>query len=87
VRTAEEESACRGQPKHDLSWLAGAWANERKKTTRAAEANPGERAAFQEEQQTLPIEGLVFIDEIAGNIAMTRLRARAPNGERAAMND
>jgi transposase len=85
VRPAEEEGACRGQPKHDLSWLAGAWANEKKKTTLAAEANPGERAAFQEKQQTLPIEGLVFIDEFASNIAMTRTRARAPIGERAAM--
>jgi len=55
----------------------------KKKTTRAAEADPVKRAAFCETQATLPIERLVFIDEFASNIAMTRTRARAPKGFRA----
>jgi transposase len=42
-----------------------------------------ERAAFREKQKTLPIECLVFLDEFASNIAMTRTRARSPIGERA----
>ncbi len=84
MRTDEEDSARRGQPKHELSWLASARTDEKKKTKRAAEADPVERAAFREKHQTLPLEGLVFIEEFAGTIAMTRPRARAPIGERAA---
>ena len=84
MRTDEEDSARRGQPKHELSWLASARTDEKKKTKRAAEADPVERAAFREKHQTLPLECLVFIEEFAGTIAMTRPRARAPIGERAA---
>ena len=83
MRTDEEESARRGQPKHALSELAGARTDEKKKTKLAAEADPVERAAFREKQKTLPSECLVFIDEFASNIAMTRTRARSPIGERA----
>lgn len=55
----------------------------KKKTKLAAEADPVERAAFREIQPTLAIERLVFIDEFASNIAMTRTHARAPKGYRA----
>ncbi len=83
MRPDEEESARRGQPKHDLSWRAGARTDEKKKTTRAAAADPVERAACREKQPTLPLECRVFSDEFASNIALTRPRARAPIGERA----
>ncbi|MFN2456366.1 MAG: IS630 family transposase [Pyrinomonadaceae bacterium] len=55
----------------------------KKKTRLAAEADPVERAAFRATQKTLPLERLIFIDEFASNIAMTRTRARSPKGFRA----
>ena len=55
----------------------------KKKTVRAAEAEPQERAEFRVIQEILPIEEIVFLDEFASNIAMTRTRARAPQGLRA----
>ena len=66
-----------------MSRLTGARPDGEKKTKLAAEADPVEREAFREIQKILPIEDLVFIDEFASNIAMTRPRARAPKGLRA----
>lgn len=57
----------------------------KKKSKRASEADPEERAAFQEKQVRREIERLIFMDEFAINLAMTRTRARAPIGERAAV--
>ena len=55
----------------------------KKKSTPAAQANPKERAAFQEQHQTLESEDLIFLDECGINLAMTRTHARAHLGERA----
>ena len=73
----------RGQPEYDLSRLTGDRVDYQKKTKLAAEADPVERAAFREVQKRLSIERLVFIDEFASHIAMTRTRARSPKGFRA----
>jgi len=56
-----------------------------KKTRRAREANPQERAAFVEKQLTLPVERLWFIDEFGIHLAMSPTYARALPGERAEM--
>ena len=81
--TDEEERWRRGQPEYDLSRLTGDRADDQKKSKLAAEADPVERAAFREVQKRLSIERLVFIDEFASHIAMTRTRARSPKGLRA----
>ena len=78
VPTDEEESRRRGQPEYDLSRLTGDRSDDQKKTKLAAEADPVERAIFREVQKRLSIERLVFIDEFASHIAMTRTRARSP---------
>ncbi len=57
----------------------------KKKTKRSAEADPVARAAFRQRQPTLPIESLIFLDEFGSHLAMTRTRARAPQGLRAEM--
>ena len=75
--TVSQSTICRGLQTLTLTL--------KKKTKLAAEADPDERAAFRQTQQTLPIESLVFLDEFASNIAMTRTRARAPQGVRAEM--
>jgi hypothetical protein len=49
VPTDEEESWRRGQPEYDLSRLTGDRSDDQKKTKRAAEADPVERAAFHNE--------------------------------------
>lgn len=54
-----------------------------KKSRRAREANPEERAAFGEKQMTLPAPRLWFVDEFGVHLAMSRANARAPRGERA----
>ena len=58
--------------------------SRKKKTIRAAEADPVERAKFAKEQKRLPVEKLVFVDEFGSNIVMTPTYARSPQGERAA---
>lgn len=57
----------------------------KKKTKLSAEADPVERAAFRKIQKFLPIESLIFLDEFGSHLAMTRTRARAPQGLRAEM--
>lgn len=54
-----------------------------KKTKRAREAKPAERAAFREKQATLPVQRLWFIDEFGAHLALSRTYARAPRGVRA----
>ncbi|QQS45452.1 MAG: IS630 family transposase [Acidobacteriota bacterium] len=54
-----------------------------KKSRRAREANPEERAAFGKKQMTLPARRLWFLDEFGIHLAMARANARAPRGERA----
>ncbi|MDQ3253981.1 MAG: IS630 family transposase [Acidobacteriota bacterium] len=54
-----------------------------KKSRRAREASPEERAAFGEKQLTLPSTQLWFLDEFGVHLAMSRANARAPRGERA----
>lgn len=61
--------------------------SRKKKTKLSSEADPEQRAAFREEQKTLEIEDLIFLDEFAINLAMTRTHARAPKGERAKVRE
>jgi hypothetical protein len=77
--TVSESTICRGLQRLTLTL--------KKKTRRAAEADPEERAEFREIQEILPIESLIFLDEFGSNLAMTRLRARAPLGVRAEMTE
>jgi len=54
----------------------------KKKTLRAGEQNETDRAAWREQAKMLDASKLVFIDECGSNIALTRLYARSPKGER-----
>ena len=54
----------------------------KKKTLRASEQNGADRAAWHEQAKTLDASKLVFIDECGSNIALTRLYARSPKGNR-----
>jgi transposase len=56
--------------------------SRKKKTIRASEQNEADRAAWREQAKRLPASKLVFIDECGSNIALTRLYARSPKGER-----
>lgn len=56
--------------------------SRKKKTRLAAEADPEERAEFEQKQPTLPVERLVFLDEFGINLAMSRTHGYAPVGER-----
>jgi transposase len=49
----------------------------------AAERNDSDRAAWHDLTGYLPIDDLVFVDECGSTIALTRLYARAPRGQRA----
>jgi transposase len=55
----------------------------KKKTLRAAEQKEAERAAWRKQAATLPSSDLVFVDETGSHLAMTRLYAYAPKGQRA----
>src|SRR5262245_55750958 len=59
----------------------------RKKSPLASQADPQERAAFQEKQKTLAREDLIFVDEFGIHLAMTRPHARAPIGERVTVTE
>jgi transposase len=63
------------------------WNSRSKKTKRASEADAVGRAEFQAIQEYLPIEALFFLDEFGSHLAMTRTRARAPQGARAEMEE
>lgn len=54
----------------------------KKKTLRASEQNEADRATWREQAKRLPASKLMFIDECGSNIALTRLYARSPKGER-----
>lgn len=54
-----------------------------KKSLQASERDEATRAAWREEVATLDPARLVFVDESGTHTALTRLRARAPRGERA----
>ena len=49
----------------------------------AAERSEDARAAWHDLSGYLPIDDLVFVDECGSTIALTRLSARAPRGQRA----
>jgi len=83
ARAAGEESPGQCQPQHPLSGAASAGAVAKKKSTRAAQADPQERAACQEKHQRLAREDRIFLDECGIPLALTRIQARAPIGERA----
>jgi transposase len=54
-----------------------------KKSLHASERDEATRAAWRTDLATLDPSRLVFVDECGTHIALTRLRARAPRGERA----
>jgi transposase len=54
-----------------------------KKRLVASERDEGARAAWRAEADALDPATLVFVDETSTHTALTRLRARAPRGERA----
>lgn len=87
ARAAGKEGAGRGQPQHPLSGPASAGAVAKKKSKRAAQADPQERAAFQEQQQTLAMEDLSFLGAFGIHLPRTRTHARAPLGERVAVTE
>jgi hypothetical protein len=53
----------------------------KKKTICASKQKEAERSAWQEQAPKLDAEKLVFLDECASNIALTRLYARSLQGE------
>ena len=57
----------------------------KKKTKRAAEADPVKRAAFKKQQSELPAERLVFLDEFSIHTALTPAYGCAPSGARVVM--
>lgn len=59
----------------------------KKKTRRAGEADPEERALFQNTQGELPAGQLWFIDEYGVHLAMSRRYARSRRGERAVVTE
>jgi transposase len=69
-------------------WICGSasWAGRIKKTLFAAEQNrpdvADQRAHWHEKLSGEPVAGLVFVDESGANTKMTRLRGRAPEGQR-----
>ena len=65
-------------PRAPATWLAA-----QKKTLTAAERDEEVRAAWRDAATTLDPKDLLFLDETSTHTAMTRLRARAPRGERA----
>ena len=73
-----------GQPGDDVAGGPPAGLDAQKKSLRAAERDEAARAAWREEAAALDPAALVFVDETSTNTAMTRRRARAPRGERAA---
>jgi transposase len=55
----------------------------KKKSLAASERNEEERASWREQVKEREANRLVFVDECGSNIALTRLYARAPKGQRA----
>jgi hypothetical protein len=54
-----------------------------KKTLSASEQSEEARAAWRASSKELKSDQFVFVDECGSNIALTRLMARAPRGQRA----
>jgi transposase len=69
-------SATMSRAMKHLNWT------RKKKTIRASEQNEADRAAWREQAKELDASKLVFIDECGSNIALTRVYARSPKGER-----
>ena len=62
------------------AWLL---AGHKKKTLRASEQNEEARTAWRTTASSLSSSDLVFVDETGSHLAMTRLYAYAPRGQRA----
>lgn len=62
---------------------SGGWGCHSKKSLPAAERDEAERRRWREGVGRLGPRRLVFVDECGTHTSMTRLRARAPRGERA----
>jgi hypothetical protein len=71
------------QRSHHVAGLAATGLAAHKKALHASERNDAARAAWWAEVATLDPARLIFVDESGTHTAMTRLRARAPRGERA----
>lgn len=59
----------------------------KKKTRLAQEADPVERAVFQQKQRRLAVRRLLFVDEFGIQRALSRVYARAPKGARARVTE
>lgn len=75
-----------GQPAHDVEAAEVAWADAQKKTLTASERQRPDvaqaRRDWNELKRTFDSARLVFLDETWTKTNMTRLRGRAPRGER-----
>lgn len=71
------------QRSHHVAVLAATRLAAQKKSLHASERNEAERAAWWADVAALDPARLVFVDESGTHTALTRLRARAPRGERA----
>jgi transposase len=65
-------------PRHPSAGL-----DTKKKTLSAAEQDPLQRAAYQEQVKPTPGERFVILDECGSNLDLTPRYARAPRGQRA----
>ena len=72
-----------GQSNDDVASARAGRVAAQKKSLIAAERDEVTRTAWREEATTLTPADLVFVDETSTHIAMTRMKARAPRGERA----
>lgn len=64
--------------------LAAPGVTAQKKTITASEQDADVRARWRDATATIPAQTLVFLDETSTQTVMTRRRARAPRGQRAA---
>ena len=71
------------QRSHHVARAAAAGTAAQKKSLIAAERDEAARAAWQAEVAALDPTRMVFLDETATPTSLTRLRARAPRGQRA----
>jgi transposase len=76
IHGAQVSSATMSRAIRCLNWT------HKKKTIHASEQNEADRAAWRAQAKMLEASKLVFIDECGSNIALTRLYARSPKGER-----
>ena len=77
------ESGDQSQHFHDESCHRALAVDPKKKVLEASERKEEERSQWREQTKELDASKFVFLDESGSNIALTRLYARAPKGQRA----